>query len=517
MPESKESKGDWMKKNSTGRRKKNSSARRPNPKKEHKFPRILVGGMLIALGCGCFLYPNFREWNTQREVESIIEKFDETYSKGVDKKEDAEDKNYEARAKTTAEENNQSPESSKNEDSAGDSAAAHDSADKEDKKTEIVIKKTITVESESNGASDNPEADLTNEEDNDDSEDEARPYQKLYDEMLKYNQNLANNGQNIVDAWSYEQQPFDLSQMDIDEDDPVIGYIEIPDMKIRLPLMLGASKRNLERGAAVLSETSMPIGGDNTNCVIAGHRGWEGSAYFQYIENMKKGSKVYITNPWETLVYECTSTQVIYPDNVKSILIQPGKDMVTLFSCHPYVLGGGPYRYLVFCERVDTQKRQEASGVLNPEAEEPAPAEEAEKVVVTDTVIIDNPAQTPDEEDIRVGQDEENNEDGINEHQTSKDQPEPSQSASPERDQTVSVTPNIQETSIPDDTTTEIAIQSQRGINLIALEQTLRYILPITVVAVSIIVILFRNSKPKKKKIKNPKREEKRRKKNEIK
>ena len=86
MPESKESKGDWMKKNSTGRRKKNSSARRPNPKKEHKFPRILVGGMLIALGCGCFLYPNFREWNTQREVESIIEKCDETYSNGVDKK-----------------------------------------------------------------------------------------------------------------------------------------------------------------------------------------------------------------------------------------------------------------------------------------------------------------------------------------------------------------------------------------------------------------------------------------------
>ena len=32
-----------------------------------------------------------------------------------------------------------------------------------------------------------------------------------------------------------------------------------------------------------------------------------------HMDDMKKGSKVYITNPWETLVYECTSTQVIYP------------------------------------------------------------------------------------------------------------------------------------------------------------------------------------------------------------
>lgn len=49
-----------------------------------KVSRVIIGGTLIALGCGCFLYPNFREWNTQREVESVIHKFDETYSKGID-------------------------------------------------------------------------------------------------------------------------------------------------------------------------------------------------------------------------------------------------------------------------------------------------------------------------------------------------------------------------------------------------------------------------------------------------
>ena len=54
--------------------------------------------------------------------------------------------------------------------------------------------------------------------------------------MSKYNKDLVENGQSIVDAWSYEQQPIDLGSMNIDSDNPIIGYIEIPDMKIRLGL-----------------------------------------------------------------------------------------------------------------------------------------------------------------------------------------------------------------------------------------------------------------------------------------
>lgn len=34
--------------------------------------------------------------------------------------------------------------------------------------------------------------------------------------------------------------------------------------------------------------------------------------------------------------------------------------MVTLISCHPYVLGGGPYRYIVYCERAEDRNVDEA-------------------------------------------------------------------------------------------------------------------------------------------------------------
>lgn len=205
--------------------------------------------------------------------------------------------------------------------------------------------------------------------DSDNSSDgEVENFVELHKEMEAYNQRLITNGQHIEDAWSYEQPPLTLKNMP--GKDYTIGYIEIPDMKVKLPLLLGASMDNLSKGAAVLSETSMPIGGDNTNCVIAGHRGWRGSAYFQRIENLKEGSEVYVTNPWETMIYKVVSTKVVNPDDSDAILLQPGKDMVTLISCHPYVLGGGKYRYVVYCERAGTENREKATQMKNPSVKE---------------------------------------------------------------------------------------------------------------------------------------------------
>ena len=208
----------------------------------------------------------------------------------------------------------------------------------------------------------------SSEDENSSSDGEVKNFVELHKEMEEYNQRLITEGQHIEDAWSYDQPPLTLKNMP--GKDYTIGYIEIPDMKVKLPLLLGASMDNLSKGAAVLSETSMPIGGTDTNCVIAGHRGWKGSAYFQRIENLKEGSEVYITNPWETMIYKVVSTKVVNPDDSDAILLQPGKDMVTLISCHPYVLGGGKYRYVVYCERAGTENREKATQMKNPSVKE---------------------------------------------------------------------------------------------------------------------------------------------------
>lgn len=187
---------------------------------------------------------------------------------------------------------------------------------------------------------------LPEEEYSADKEDGTR---ELWEKLTAYNQSLVSEGQKLKDVWSYEQPP--VTEKDMPMKDLVIGSISIPDMNVSLPLLLGASKENLTKGAAVLSETSMPVGGKDTNCVIAAHRGWYGSAYFQYIEQMQIGSKVYITNPWGTLTYEATEMKITDPYELESILIQKNRDMVTLITCHPYA-GDGSQRYIVFCDRV---------------------------------------------------------------------------------------------------------------------------------------------------------------------
>ena len=173
-------------------------------------------------------------------------------------------------------------------------------------------------------------------------EEEAMPYkneiteEELYLEMKKYNQRLVTDGQELVDVWSYEETPIELKHLkDVNQ---VIGYIEIPDMKVKLPLLIGASEENLAKGAGILSETSMPVGGENTNSVI---------------ENMKNGSIVYLHTLWETRVYKTVDVKIVDSFDLESILIQEEKDMVTLMSCHPYGVPGGKFRYLVYCEYVE--------------------------------------------------------------------------------------------------------------------------------------------------------------------
>ena len=110
-------------------------------------------------------------------------------------------------------------------------------------------------------------------------------------------------------------------------------------------------------GAAILSETSMPIGGESTNCVISGHRGYRGAPYFKDIELLKKGSKVYITNPWGKLTYMAYKIEVVSPSDVSSCLIQEGEDIITLLTCHPY-MSHGRFRYLVYCKRCEDKETE---------------------------------------------------------------------------------------------------------------------------------------------------------------
>lgn len=176
-----------------------------------------------------------------------------------------------------------------------------------------------------------------------------------YQECLFYNQKIYENGQSeFKDAWSYVQNPVSVESFS----DGKFGYIQIPEMKVKLSLYLGASETNMIKGAAVLGGTSLPIGGKGTNSVIAGHRGYRGIPFFREIERLKTGDKVIIRNPWEKLVYRVSEIRIIDPYDSDTVKIQDGKDMITLITCHPY-RSHGKQRYVVYCERDNGKKNEQ--------------------------------------------------------------------------------------------------------------------------------------------------------------
>ncbi len=184
---------------------------------------------------------------------------------------------------------------------------------------------------------------------------EERKPEQRYPELLAalqaYNQRIYNEKQSgLVDLEACEEPAADLTAYGIE--DEIIGVLEIPAVELTMPVYLGASDTHLAAGAAVLGNTSAPIGGDSTNCVIAGHRGWRGADYFRHIDYLQVGDTVTLTNLWETLTYTVADIQIIQPYEAERIKIQQGRDLLTLLTCHPYA-SGGKQRYVIYCERTE--------------------------------------------------------------------------------------------------------------------------------------------------------------------
>ena len=176
------------------------------------------------------------------------------------------------------------------------------------------------------------------------------PYQKLWDEMCAYNETLYEEKQVSFDSPDdYEQPSFNL--LDYGLEDEVFAVLTARKINLEMPVYLGATDTHLAHGASHMSLTSLPIGGENTNCVIAGHRGWNGAAHFRYVPDLAEGDIVTIRNLWETLTYVVVETKIIAPNDVDAIHIQEGRELLTLLTCHPYA-SGGKQRFLVICERV---------------------------------------------------------------------------------------------------------------------------------------------------------------------
>ena len=176
------------------------------------------------------------------------------------------------------------------------------------------------------------------------------PFSWLNQQCENYNVELHDTNQaELTDLESMEAVDFSLVHNGGFSEE-MIGFLTVERMNIRIPIFAGAHDGNMLRGAAHLTQSSLPVGGINSNAVITAHRGLSRARMFRDIEDMRIGDYIYITNFYQTLRYRVFHTDVIEDYDVDALKIQPGRDIITLKTCHPYRLNH--QRYLVFAERV---------------------------------------------------------------------------------------------------------------------------------------------------------------------
>lgn len=169
-------------------------------------------------------------------------------------------------------------------------------------------------------------------------------YGAAMDEARQYNQNRNDPKQLEELGLTYE------STLNV-ADNGIMGYIEIPKISVSLVIYHTIDESVLQKGIGHVPESSLPIGGDSTHCVLAGHTGLPSAKLLTNIDHLRVGDSFYIHVLDEVLEYQIDDISVVEPDEVSRLNVVSGKDYVTLVTCTPY--GVNSHRLLVRGVRAD--------------------------------------------------------------------------------------------------------------------------------------------------------------------
>ena len=138
----------------------------------------------------------------------------------------------------------------------------------------------------------------------------------------------------------------------------VMCSLEIPKIKVSLPIYHGVDEGVLQIAVGHIPGSSLPVGGESTHCVLSGHRGLPSARLFTDLDKLVVGDTFLINVLDEVLTYEVDQILIVEPYDLSSLEIFPGEDLVTLVTCTPY--GINTHRLLVRGHRVETVRQATA-------------------------------------------------------------------------------------------------------------------------------------------------------------
>lgn len=173
-------------------------------------------------------------------------------------------------------------------------------------------------------------------------------YEKLWNDAVTYNEELSERNFN-----------FDLNKEQIEEYNQlldvtgtgIMAYIEIPKIRVSLPIYHGTDAAVLQIAVGHIPGSSLPVGGKSTHCVVSGHRGLPSAKLFTDIDHLVPGDEFYIKTLDEDLVYQVDQIKIVLPNELDELRIEEGEDYCTLVTCTPY--GVNTHRLLVRGHRIE--------------------------------------------------------------------------------------------------------------------------------------------------------------------
>ena len=176
--------------------------------------------------------------------------------------------------------------------------------------------------------------------------------QLMLNEAHEWNDNLYSKEKGLPEDSGLEYENV------LDLGNGVIGTVEIPKIKVNMPVYHGTESNVLNVGAGHIEDSSLPVGGNNTHTVLTGHRGLPSSKLFTRLDELKKGDLFFIKVLDETLAYKINKIEVVLPDKVSYSIID-NQDLATLITCTPYGLNTN--RLVITGKRVPYEEKEKKS------------------------------------------------------------------------------------------------------------------------------------------------------------
>lgn len=136
-----------------------------------------------------------------------------------------------------------------------------------------------------------------------------------------------------------------------------MGYVEIPNINVNLPIYHGTSNDSLERGIGHLLGSSLPVGGESTHAILTAHSGMASQKMFSDLDLMKIDDVFYIDVLNERLAYQVDAIFTVLPHETEQLQIVTGEDYCTLVTCTPF--GVNTHRLLVRGTRIPYEEAEE--------------------------------------------------------------------------------------------------------------------------------------------------------------